>query len=125
MHGSTIWYHFRFSKCSRSPEILERHTYILTCKRRYLLTSEAIPSVVYQKNLSISGPAHADAFERLISLVLCIRFPYGLHRGIGPFKTPLSQSDLAYLGVTLAGSVCLVKEVKIGRYALTQEWLDR
>ena len=58
-----------------------------------LLTSEASSSVVYQENLSMSGPAqpgpaHADAFEGLISLRLCVRFPYALHRGIGPFKLP-------------------------------------
>ena len=44
------------------------------------------------------SPAHADAFERLISPRLLIRFPYGLQAGIDPFKLPWSQSDLAHFG---------------------------
>ena len=58
-----------------------------------LLTREESSSVVYRKNLSMSGPirpgpTHADAFERLISPRLWIRFPCDLHRGIDPFKLP-------------------------------------
>ena len=34
------------------------------------------------------GPARGDGFERRISLRRCIRFAYGLHSGIGPFKLP-------------------------------------
>ena len=55
--------------------------------------SEFFSSVVYQKNLSMSDPsrpdpAHADVFERLISQKPKIPFPYGLHRGVDPFKLP-------------------------------------
>ena len=77
---------------------------------------------VYRKNLSMRGPirpgqpdlAHADAFQRLISPRLWIRFPYGLHTG--RFKPDHSRIWLIW-GVTLAGSACRVKDVKIGRYA--------
>ena len=34
------------------------------------------------------GTAHNDVFEGPIFLRQCIRFPYGFHRGIGPFNLP-------------------------------------
>ena len=43
-------------------------------------------------------PAHADFFERLIFPRPWVRFPCGLHGGVGPFKLPRSQSDVAHLG---------------------------
>ena len=30
IHGATTWHHFGFAKCSRSWDILEKHTYIQT-----------------------------------------------------------------------------------------------
>ena len=52
------------------------------------LQSSSVLSDLTQSGLARPGLAHADAFERLMSLSLCIRFPYDLHIGIGSFKLP-------------------------------------
>ena len=61
-----------------------------------------------------AGPADADAFDRLISLRLCIRFPYGLY-GIGPFTLHWFTVGFGSFGGPLACSACRVKGVKIDR----------
>ena len=100
--------------CAESAYISESGTI-------WSLTSGASSSVVYRKKLSMSGPAPPmlHAFEKLISPRLWIRFLYGLHRGIGPFKLPWSQWNLAHLRVALESSACRVKGVKIGCWAIT------
>ena len=80
--------------------------------------------VVYQTNLSMSGPAHGHAFERLTSLRLGSDihavFTWGnVHSGY------LHHSQVWLIwggGGTLAGSACRVKSVRIGRQAISQEW---
>ena len=63
-----------------------------------------------------------DAFEKLISTRICVRYTRSPPRVIGLFNISRLKPDLAHLGVTLAGSACRVKGVKIGRQAITQEW---
>ena len=63
----------------------------------------------------------AGRFEKLISAKLYVRFTLGLHRMVGLFNKSCLHLHLAHLGVTLAGSACRVKGVKIGLWALTQE----
>ena len=55
-----------------------------------LLTSEASSSLVYRKNLGMSGPARLMATLLRCSYLprLWIRFPCHHHRGIGSFKLP-------------------------------------
>ena len=42
--------------------------------------------------------AHADAFERLISVRLCIGFPYGRHKGVCSFKPCIQATMIAVRG---------------------------
>ena len=56
-----------------------------------------------------------DAFEKLISTRLCVRFACSLYRVVGLFNKSCFKPELAHLGVTVAVSACRVNGVKIGR----------
>ena len=68
-----------------------------------------------EKSQNERPTGRGDAFEKLVSTRLCVQFTRGLHRVIDLFSKSCLQPDLARLGVTLAGSVCRVKGVEIGR----------
>ena len=58
-----------------------------------------------------------DAFEKLISTRVCVRFTRSLRRVVGKSCKSFLQPYLGHLrgGVTLTGRACRMKGVKIGR----------
>ena len=73
---------------SRVTEFKSNFTEILVMEVIINERSEFFCSLSDKSERERPGPARGDAFERLISPRLWIRFPYGLEKGIGPFKLP-------------------------------------